>query len=130
MKFKKHILLFILLFSFSFVNSQQSNLQEDTCFTEKQVIDIANKIYNLKQKDSINIRLINKQEKKVRILKNRIKRDSIMLSLYKKKLDIQKNRKEFYKERAKKYQKRLKWSFVGGVGVTVISSLVLNWALN
>lgn len=132
MKFnmKRYILLFAFLFSFLFGKTQQINLNNDTCFTEQEVIQIANKIYSLKQKDSLNIELINKYEKKINLMETRIKHDSILLSLHDRKLDIQKDRTEFYRKQSEKYKKNVKWAFLGGAGSIIISSLVLNWALN
>lgn len=124
------ILIFIFFVVISNALSQINVNKSDTCFTEQEVIDIANKMYELKQKDSINTVLINKQSETISLLKSKVENDSIMMSLYNTKFDIKDDKIKFYKESYEYYKKRSNYMFISGVGAVLVSSLVLHFSLN
>jgi hypothetical protein len=124
----KKISILSLIFFVFLTHSKSQTI--DTCFSKNEVVDIANTIYELKQKDSLNIRLINSYELKIDLLNNIHQRDSIIISLYDKRIDIKEDEIKFYKESYEYYKKRNKLMFIGGFASVMVSSLVLHWALN
>lgn len=112
-------LLIILLFPFTL------SAQPDTCFTADQILDISFTLDSLYELDSINKKIINKQDVLIADLHDIIKLDSMELSYRVKQVDLLKTNIDLYVEREKRLRPRWYDNKAIWFGAGILTSILI-----
>lgn len=102
----------------------------DTCFTEKQIIEIAETLDSLWQADSINNVLIEQQENIIKSYKTLIALDSVQIAYQKQQIELLNNNVDLYIKRQKQLQP--KWYDANGLwfGSGLITAILTAFSIS
>lgn len=128
----KKIIVILVLILTSFICIGQT--KPDTCFTQTEMIELANKFLQYKHADSVNNFVISQLSYQLELFKTLHRNDSLIIKDYQLQIELIKDQNGIYKmfqkdTKLKWYDSKILW-FAGGVTTVFISSMILNNSIN
>ena len=125
----KKILILVIL-SISFACMSQTVTKRDTCFTQGEVVKIANKMLEYQHNDSTKTIILNEQSYQIAQYKMLRENDSLIMNSYQQQISLLNERVDIYKQfqrdtKKRWYDSKVIWYFAG-VGTMVLTSYVLS----
>jgi len=108
----------------------QTVTKRDTCFTQGEVVKIANKMLEYQHNDSTKTIILNEQSYQIAQYKMLRENDSLIMNSYQQQISLLNERVDIYKQfqrdtKKRWYDSKVIWYFAG-VGTMVLTSYVLS----